>query len=397
MRINTTAEQHKLAADLVRETHRNGGLAPVDLDLFYRDQEIASRDPFGADIPQVPLGIGMSWECVFDELGIKEDYWRYQHDTGWRLQLNRQYNDLSEKIVGRRLLSEAPPPPAADFYPEHKKLHDIFEGRQQWQDRSWWLMQAADNPDELEALLDRVEQRLENPRDFILPREWDQAREQLSPRGIKPPLYRGQRGPVTFAASIYGVENLIFLLHDNQRLAGRFSDLILRAMLAIGEVLDNEHRAAGGEPAPGFSFADDNCYLLTPAMYDLFAYPILRGVFERYSPRPGDRRHQHSDSDMGHIVPILGRLNLTSVNFGPTVMVDHIRRHMPQTVICGQLAPFTFSRNDEEGMVAEFLRDFSLAGGERGLRFATAGSINNGSRLTGLRLIMAAIQRFGRY
>lgn len=28
---------------------------------------------------------------------------------------------------------------------------------------------------------------------------------------------------------------------------------------------------------------------------------------------------------------------------------------------------------------------------------ATAGSINNGSRLSGLRLIMAAMQRFGRF
>ena len=48
-------------------------------------------------------------------------------------------------------------------------------------------------------------------------------------------------------------------------------------------------------------------------------------------------------------------------------------------------------------MVAEFLRDFEQARAQRGLLFATAGSINNGSRLTGMRLIMAAIQEFGRY
>ena len=34
---------------------------------------------------------------------------------------------------------------------------------------------------------------------------------------------------------------------------------------------------------------------------------------------------------------------------------------------------------------------------QRGLQFGTAGSINNGSRLTGMRLIMSAIQRYGRY
>jgi hypothetical protein len=48
-------------------------------------------------------------------------------------------------------------------------------------------------------------------------------------------------------------------------------------------------------------------------------------------------------------------------------------------------------------LVAEFLRDFEQARPHRGLRFSTAGSVNNGSRLTGMRLLMAAIQRHGRY
>jgi uroporphyrinogen decarboxylase len=129
----------------------------------------------------------------------------------------------------------------------------------------------------------------------------------------------------------------------------------------------------------------------------MFGYPILKGIFERYSPAPGDARFQHSDSDMAHLLPVLGRLNLTKVNFGPNVLVDMIRKHLPNAVILGVLAPFTFSRNEEENIVAEFLRDFGMARESRGLKFETAGSINNGSRLTGLRLIMAAIQRFGRY
>ncbi len=397
MRINTTPEHHKLAANLVRETRANGGLAPLDLDRFYAAQQIAASDPFGADIPQVPLGIRMNSECVFDELGVEADYRRIADDSEWRLGLFKKYNDQAERIVGRRLLSEVPPPSQDDTVPPHKQLHDLFEGEQRWHDRSWWLMQSANTPDELQALLDRVEKRLENLRDFILPAGWEARRDELMARGIRPPLYRSQRGPVTFAASIYGPENLIFLLHDNPQLAARFRDLILQSMLGIGEILDRE---AGYTPetAPrGFGFSDDNCCLLSPSLYEFFGYPILKGIFERYAPAPDDRRSQHSDSDMGHIVPILGKLNLTSVNFGPTVMVDHIRRHLPRAVIRGQLAPFTFSRNDEEGMVAEFLRDFELARPQRGLLFATAGSINNGSRLTGLRLIMAAIQRYGQY
>jgi len=42
-------------------------------------------------------------------------------------------------------------------------------------------------------------------------------------------------------------------------------------------------------------------------------------------------------------------------------------------------------------------RDFGQAREKRGLNFTTAGSINNGSRLSGMRLLMAAIQRYGRY
>jgi len=376
-----------------------GGLAPVDLKRFWADQEAAMKDPFGPDIPQVPLGAICNWECVFAEMGVEQDWKRYQQDHQWRLALNKAYNDKAEKIVGRRLLSEQPAKPRGPAYPPTKALHDVFEMPQRWDDtaQTWYLLKGAENEDGLKALLDRVEKRLEDLRAFILPDGWDAARRKLTARGIKPHLYRGQRGPVTFASSLYGVEGLVFLILDNPPLAGRLRDAILKAMLGIARILDEE---AGYTPqtAPrGFSFCDDNCCMLTSEMYEFFGYPILKAVFERYSPAPHDRRFQHSDSDMGHLLPILGRLNLTGTNFGPRVMVDEIRRHMPTAVIHGQLAPFTFSRNEEENIVREFLRDFEMAREKRGLVFATAGSINNGSRLTGMRLIMSAIQHFGRY
>ncbi len=382
------------ASELVAAAHANEGLAPVDVERFWADQEAARADPFGEHIPQCPLGIMMSRECVFAELGIEEDPRRYAHDEDWRLSLNKAYNDRAEKIVGRRLLSEEARDPRLR-YPPIGGLHDVFEARNEWHAGSWWLGQSAHNRDELKALLDRVEQK--DIRSVVLPENWDEEKGRLTGRGIKPPLYRSQRGPVTFATSIYGVENLIFLILDNPDLAVRLRDAILNSMLEIGRVLDEEAGYTPQSAPHGFRFADDNCGLLTPQMYELFGYPVLKGIWERYSPNPEDRRYQHSDSDMTHIVPILGRLELTGTNFGPKVMVDHIRRHCPRAVIYGQLAPFTFSRNDEEGIVSEFLRDFQMARDKRGLVFSTAGSINNGSRLSGMRLVMAAIQRYGRH
>ena len=392
----TPSNHSRKAQSLVEKARANGGLAPLDLDKFWADQAVAVRAPFDASIPQMPLGIMMSGECVFDELGVEEDLWRYQADSEWRAAIHKAYNDRSERIVGRRLLGETSDD-LTRVYPPLKGLHDIFEARNEWHAGSWWLMRSANSEDELKALLDRVDTRLSDLRPFLLAGNWDEEKERLMALGARPPVYRGQRGPITFAASIYGVENLISLIMTNPDLAARLRDTILRAMLEIARVLDKEAGYTNETAPHGFYFRDDNCYLLTPDMYEFFGYPILEGVFSRYSPNPADLRGQHSDSAMGHLLPILGRLNMTSLNLGPTLTVREIREHCPQAIIYGQLAPFTFSRNEEQKIVEEFLRDFEMTREKRGVVFATAGSINNGSRLTGMRLIMSAIQHFGRF
>jgi RimJ/RimL family protein N-acetyltransferase len=82
-------------------------LLPVDIERFWADDELAHRDNcFYADAPQVALGIRMSDECVFDELGEEGTPWSHTPRER-RLDLNRRYNDKSERIVGLRLLNES--------------------------------------------------------------------------------------------------------------------------------------------------------------------------------------------------------------------------------------------------------------------------------------------------
>lgn len=391
-------DHERIAEELVSAMRARGGLAPLDLERFWHDQDEAAKDPFGEHISQVPIGgCLVSRECIFDELGVSEDWHRFSHDHAWVDQLSRVYNDKAEKIIGRRPLRENVNRDPTRVYPPTAGLHGLFEAKNVWHNESYWLMPSAHSVDELKALLDRVEGKLSCLRDHFLPPDWDREKKRLTALGVKPPVYRGQRGPVTFATSIYGIENLIYLMADDPDLARRFSRLILEAMLGIARVLDEEGGYTPDTAPHGFGFCDDNCCLLTPEMYELFGYPVLKGIFDRFCPKPTDRRYQHSDSAMGHLLPLLGRLNLTGVNFGPTVTVAEIRRDLPHAVIHGQLAPFTYSRNDEVGIVREFLRDFAMVREQRGLVFSTAGSINNGSRLTGARLIMAAVQCYGRY
>jgi uroporphyrinogen decarboxylase len=381
------------------ETKAAGGLAPLDIPRFWADDARAHAAPFGPDAPQVALGIRMSHECLFAELGVAEDWHRYYHDAVWPRELARPYNDLAERIVGRRLLKDTPPDSPDRHWPAPRELHHVFEAENVFHSESYWLKQSANTPEELAVLLDRVERRIDDLRPFLLPPAWDREKARLRKLGIPSPVYRGQRGPVTFACSIYGPENLIFLILDRPDLAARFRDVLIRAILERARVLDAERGwRTAAEADHGWWWADDNSCLLNKEMYDFFARPILQAVFDRYCPSPQDSRYQHSDSDMAQHLPTLGELGLNACNFGPNLTVAQIRRHLPRAVIHGQIAPFTFSRNEEINLVAEVIRDCEMARATgRGLVLTTAGSINNGSRLSGMRLIMAAIQRFGRY
>ncbi len=367
----------------------------VDLDRFWADDELAHEDNcFSPRAPQVALGIRMSEECVFAELGEEGNPWGYTPRER-RIELNRRYNDKAEKIVGRRLLPEDLPEPDAEF-PYVKRIGEVFEGKYVHNGIAEWLEPSVSTPSELEALLDRVDKL--DLREFILPPNWEQEKKRIYEKyGIRPPLMRHVRGPVTLATSIYGVENLIFLIIDEPDLAKRFSDTILKVITGIASIMDEEAGYDETNRPGGFSFADDNCCLLSPDMYEMFGYPILKSVFERWSPNPGDMRYQHSDSAMGHLLPILGRLDLTGCNFGPTVLVDEIRKYMPRTRIDGCLAPFTFMNNDTEAIIKEVKRDCEMAKECRGLNLSTAGSINNGSLLTSMLAVMYAIQNYGRY
>lgn len=367
----------------------------VDLERFWKDDELAHEENcFSPNAPQAALGIAMSDECVFAELGVEGDPW-LELPRDLRIKYNKLYNDKAEKIVGRRLLREDLPEPD-EMFPKIRGIGEIFGGRYITQAGSLWLTNSCGTPAELERVLDGVDKL--DIGDFILPDNWESEKKRIYERyGTRPGLWRGVRGPVTLATSIYGAENLIYLILDEPDLAARFRDAICRAIMEMAATMDAEAGYAPGEAPSGFYFADDNCCLLNPRMYEHFGFPVLEKVFARWSPDPGDMRYQHSDSAMGHLLPVLARLNFTGCNFGPNVLVNDIRRHMPRTRIDGCLAPFTFMGNDEEAIIAEVKRDCEMARETRGLNVSTAGSINNGSLLTSMKAVMYAIQTYGRY
>lgn len=358
-------------------------------EAFWKDDELAHGDNCFARAPQVALGIRMSDECVFAELGEDGAPWGVTPRER-RLELNKRYNDKAERIVGKRLLRETLPPEDAAL-PPVKRIGEVFGGAYRMKNDTEWLYGDLDTPQALEKRLDAVEAL--DLRAFMLPPGWEAQKKRVyETYGIRPPRMRHVRGPVTLACSLMGSENFIYLMVDEPDLAARFSRVIADVIIGMAKVMDEE---AGGE-ARGFSFADDNCCLLTPDMYEAFGYPILKRVFDALAPDENDSRYQHSDSAMGHLLPVLGRLSLTGVNFGPTVMAEDIRRFLPRARIDGCIDPLVFMRNERDELRRQVRRDCEAGLRLGGVNIATAGSINNGSSLDSMRLVMETILEFGR-
>lgn len=377
----------------------------LDLEQFWKDEDLAhAENCFSKSAPQVALGIRMSDECVFAELGEEGDPWGYTSPER-RYDLNCRYNEKAIKIVGRPLLRENKPEDIAPkaIIPQFRQIGEVFGGQYVFQGGSTWLHGTMNDEEDLKKKLAEVRALLADPeafRSFVLPADWDErCREAYELYGKRPAQFRSVRGPVTLATQVYGAEDLIYLYYDDPDLFEEFGRVVGDVILAYIKLFIREAGKTEADFAHGFSFYDDDSNLMTPDMYAAFGYPTLKRVFAFAAPNPGDYRYQHSDSPMGHLLPQLADFNLTACNFGPTITVQEIRKHMPKTRIDGQLAPFTFMSNDEEKIIAEVKRDCEAAkeNDARGLNLTTAGSINNGSLLTSMRCVMAAIQKYGRY
>jgi len=114
----------------------------VDIERFWADDELAHKDNcFSKEAPQVALGIRMSDECVFAELGEPGNPWGTL-EREKRIAFNKRYNDLAEQIVGIRLLNEKIPLPE-ECFPAFKEIGEVFGGQYVDNGNSIWLKAAA--------------------------------------------------------------------------------------------------------------------------------------------------------------------------------------------------------------------------------------------------------------
>ena len=140
-------------------------MGELNLEQFWRDDLLAHKDNCFYRAPQVALGIRMSDECVFSELGEPGNPWGYT-PLERRIELNKRYNDKAEKIVGKRLLREEFLPEDASL-PYVKRIGEVFGGEYIMHNETEWLKESIEDAEALEKVLDRVENM--DLRAFMLP------------------------------------------------------------------------------------------------------------------------------------------------------------------------------------------------------------------------------------
>jgi uroporphyrinogen decarboxylase len=111
----------------------------------------------------------------------------------------------------------------------------------------------------------------------------------------------------------------------------------------------------------------------------------------------GARRHQHSDSAMGHLLDLQYELGIRSVNYGPEVDVALIREKMPDAMIHGQVPPLLLRNGSPQEIRQRVIYDFEHAGGGGGLNLTTAGSLAAGTGVGRMRWFMQVVQSDCRY
>lgn len=355
----------------------------LDFEAFWLENERCRE--FTTAKPRCSLSLSPDDHWLFEFLQVPSTL-RYYQDKSYRDALHQEANRYLKQYIGRSFFDED----TWQFDP--KRIENLFGCEFGYHEGSTpWLMPVTDDYDEFSHVLDRAEATdlatWSFPDEFL--NEWEERKRDGKPL---PLLGAGSRGPATIMTSVLKPETLFYWIFDRPELVERFRDLLAEKMVAFNNVL----REFSHNDQPGWWITDDNCALFNRKFYRQYCYPVLERVLAALAPG-GARRHQHSDSSMGHLLDLQYELGIRSVNYGPDVDAGLIRVRMPDAMIDGQLPPFLLRNCSLEDIRQRVIDDFHKAGGNGGLNVTTAGSLAAGTSLGRVRWLMWVVQEECRY
>jgi uroporphyrinogen decarboxylase len=355
----------------------------LDPAAFWVENDLCQD--FTLNKPRCALTFSPDDHWLFEFLQVPSTL-RYYTEKPYRDALHAEANRWLLEHVGKTFFDED------TWQTTPKRIENLFGAEFTYREGSTpWLTPLTEDPAEFARILDRAEctdmAAWALPPDYLA--EWEQRQAAGKPL---PALGGGSRGPATVLTSVLPVQTVFFWLIDHPDLMHRFRDILAHKMVELNLVL----RQFSGNTAPGWYILDDNCALFNVRLYKEYCFPVLEYVLEKLAP--GDaRRHQHSDSAMGHLLELQYALGIRSVNYGPTVDSGLIRQKMPDAMIHGQLPPFLLRNGTPEEIRQHVRADFAKAGERGGLTITTAGSLAAGTGMGRMRWLMQVVQADTRY
>ncbi|MFW6269637.1 MAG: uroporphyrinogen decarboxylase family protein [Bacillota bacterium] len=346
-------------------------------------------EPFTTDKPRVPLTFWLDDHFIFEEMGI-ESTLKYYNNYDYQLKMNKLCNQKTKKILGKKFYSEDP-----IQRPSPRRFEVIMGSHWEYSEGGTpWLESTVENIDDVKALISKAVKL--DMEEEAFPENWQEKKdkyEEITGKKIKIGG-SGSRGPATMATSILGTTNTCMYIMDEPDVMDEFFNILGSKLIEYHKVLMED---TGKENSGGYSLTDDNSYLFPPAQYERFCAPFLEKIFSEFAPEADDKRFQHSDSAMGHLMPILKDLGINGVNLGPSISPEEIRKAMPDTVIHGQIPPFTLRNGSAEEIIETVKRDINTVGQDGGLVECPAGSVAGGTPLENLKIYMWAVETYGQY
>lgn len=355
----------------------------LDIEGFW--EENARCEGFTLDKPRCALHFSPDDHWIFEFADVDSTL-RYYKDKAYRDALHRQVNGVTLEYVGRAFFNED------TWAHEPRRIENLFGCYFEYHEGGTpWLTPVTDDPEVFAEVLDQAEAtdlaKWALPDDYRA--EWAAREAAGKPM---PYLGTGSRGPATIMTSVLQPETVFFWMIDHPDLMHRFRDLLAEKMVEFNTFL----RGFSRNPHKGWWITDDNSALFNPKLYREYCFPVLHRVLEAMAP--GDaRRYQHSDSAMGHLMPMQYELGIREVNYGPEVDVADIRAMMPKALINGHMPPFLLRNGNAQEIRARVISDFEKAGKTGGLTVATAGSLAAGTGVGRMRWLMKCVHECTRY
>lgn len=311
----------------------------------------------------------------------------YYNNHQYKIDIHKKANEILYENLGKRFYSEE-----TDIEPYPVRFEILMGANYKITEGSTpWFESEVENIDDVKRLIERYHKfDLKNEifKDNLL-----QRKEEYEKRTNKKVSWgHFTRGPATLATSIIGTTNLCIFMMEEEDVIEEFYVIMGEKLVEYLKLI----REASGNFSNSIALLDDDCFLFSPRLYDKFCAPVLEKLFHTFASNKDDRRFQHSDSDMAHLMPILYRLGVNAVNFGPNIHPLEIRRTMPNARIHGQIPPFVLRNGTREEIIDIVKRDMEVALIDGNFIATTAGSVAAGTPMENIKTYIKAVYEFGK-